>query len=114
MNRKELLKKWNNLPGWVKNPYLITLMLFSAWMLFLDENNLILQYRKWKQLRELQEKRDFYTANIANTQQALNELKTNSATQEKFAREHYLMKKDNEEIFVFVPSKNLANATKNP
>lgn len=102
MNLKAIQKKWEQVPGWVKSPYLITMLLFSSWMLFLDENNMVNQYRKWKQLYDLREKRDFYAENIATTQQELNELKYNTATQEKFAREHYYMKKDNEDVFVIV------------
>lgn len=102
MNFKEIKKKWQSVPAWIKSPYLLAALLFGSWMLLLDENNMVNQYRKWKQLHDLREKQNFYTENITKTQQELNELKNNPATQEKFAREHYYMKKDNEDVFVVV------------
>ena len=46
-----------------------------------------------------------YKDQIKQTDKAYAELTTNPATQEKFAREHYWMKRDNEDVFVIVPEK---------
>lgn len=55
-----------------------------------------------KQLRELEQKRDYYQQEIEKNKQDLEALMGNKEKLEKFAREKYLMKKDDEEIFVFV------------
>ncbi len=55
-----------------------------------------------KQLRELEQKRDYYQMEIEKNKQDLEALMGNKEKLEKFAREKYLMKKDDEEIFVFV------------
>ncbi len=74
-------------------------------MLFLDENNLINQYRKHRELAALLEKRNYYTEQIKETDREFYQLTTNRYTQEKFAREHYYMKRDNEDVFVIVEEK---------
>lgn len=84
------------------NPFFITAIVFATWMIFFDESNLISQYRKHKELSALLEKKKFYTDQIKETNKAYQELTTNPATQEKFAREHYWMKRDNEDVFVIV------------
>lgn len=96
---KELFAR---VPAFVKNPFFITGTLFLVWMVFIDENNVVSQYRRWRQLKDLEEKKAFYKEQIEQTQKYLGELTTNPETQEKFAREHYWMKKDNEDVFVIV------------
>jgi cell division protein DivIC len=56
-------------------------------------------------LQKLEEEKKFFIEEIKKDNEELNDLKTNPKTLEKFAREKYLMKKDNEEIFVIVEEK---------
>jgi len=72
-------------------------------MLFADENNMITQYRRWSELSELKKKKQYYQEQIKIATTAYNELTENAESQEKFARERYWMKRDNEEVFVIVP-----------
>src|SRR4051812_9484073 len=102
---KKLQKKISKLPWWITNPICIASFLFMGWMLFMDDNNFLNQYRKHSELSALLEKRDFYVQQIKKTNKEFFELTTNPATQEKFAREHYRMKRDNEDVFVIVPEK---------
>ena len=51
---------------------------------------------------ELEKDKRYYTTEIANNKESLNELMSSMDNLEKFAREKYLMKRDNEDIFVFV------------
>jgi cell division protein DivIC len=102
MTGKEVRKKFKQLHPAIRNPYLIALFLFFAWMIFMDENNLLNQYRKYSQLKELREKRAYYIEQIKTTNQQYAELTTNPESQEKFAREKYRMKRDNEDVFVIV------------
>lgn len=103
--KKQWHKQLQKIPAWTTNPYLIAAVLFAVWMLFFDEHNLFSQYRKHSELTQLLEKRNFYREQISITNKAYAELTTNKATQEKFAREHYRMKRDNEDVFVIVPAK---------
>jgi len=88
------------MPAIFRNIFFLSTVGFSIWMLFLDENNMINQYRKRAELIELEHKRDYYKIEIANAQEKFELLTTNAASQEKFARENYWMKKDNEDVFV--------------
>jgi cell division protein FtsB len=71
-------------------------------MLFFDRNDLMSQYEYRKQLNKLKDEKEFYTREIDKTVTDLNELTTNRSRLEKFAREKYLMKKENEDIFVII------------
>jgi cell division protein FtsB len=92
---------WSKIPSWLKNKYAITVVIFIVWLSFFDQNNFLVQYDFKKELRTLEQDKAFYLEEIKKTRTELNELTTNPVTLEKFAREKYLMKKDNEEIFVF-------------
>lgn len=102
---KQLQTTYANLPGFVKTPYFIAGLLFAVWMIFFDENNLVSQYKRYDTLSTLLEKKEYYEQQIEKTNKEYNELTTNAATQEKFAREHYRMKRDNEDVFVIVTAK---------
>ncbi len=73
-------------------------------MLFFDSNDLITQFQKKSKIRELKGQREYYLEKIAEIQEDMEELRTNEATLEKFAREKYLMKKDNEDVYIVVPN----------
>jgi len=85
-----------------RNKYLIALVVFLLWILFFDQNNLIERFQHRKELKSLQEDKIYYKEKIIQNTEKLKELKTNNENLEKFAREQYLMKKDNEDIFVIV------------
>ena len=97
-----MLKK---LPFWFKNKYFITGFIFLLWLLFFDRNDLVSQYKIRSELKKLEEEKKFFLEEIKKDQESINDLKTNPQTLEKFAREKYLMKKDNEDIFVIVKEK---------
>ncbi|HWB62293.1 MAG TPA: septum formation initiator family protein [Chitinophagales bacterium] len=99
---KNFKKRVSKLPPFLKNPYFLCAMAFAIWMLFIDENNLFNQYRKHAELSALLEKKQYYLKQIDESDKAYKELTTNPETQEKFAREHYWMKKPNEDVFVIV------------
>ena len=99
---KKFQKRISKLPPVIRSLYFIAGILFIVWMLFMDDNNLFNQYRRRHELSVLTEKRKFYIEQIDHTQKELSELTSNTATQEKFAREHYWMKRDNEDIFIIV------------
>ncbi len=86
---------------YVRNKYVFTPLLFFIWMMFFDENNVISQVETRMKLSELRTDKAFYEKEIAESQENLKLLQNDKELLEKFAREKYLMKKDNEEIFVF-------------
>ena len=98
------MKLLNHIPSWIRNKYFISFTAFAVILLFLDKNDIFTQFSRRKELRELQESKQFYTRQIASERKELEQLKSNPATLEKYAREKYLMKRDNEDLFI-VPEK---------
>jgi cell division protein DivIC len=96
---------FSRIPDWLKNKYMITIVVFVVWLAFFDQNNFITQYDFIKELKSLEKDKAFFIEELNKTRQELNDLTTNPVTLEKFAREKYFMKKDNEEIFVFEQEK---------
>ena len=88
------------LPKPLRNKYLILLFLFILWIIFLDDYNLIHQKKIKNNVDELKEQKEFYSSEIKSDSAELSQLKSDSNEQERFAREKFLMKKDNEDIFI--------------
>ncbi len=92
--------------GLFSNKYVIAFVCFLVWMLFFDRNDLMSQYDYFSQRQKLEEEKEFYQQEITKVLKDLQELSTDQERLEKFAREKYLMKKENEDVFVIVPKKD--------
>ncbi len=77
-------------------------MVFLAWLTFFDANNLVRQLELRSNLNELQCEKEYYLDQIKLNNALTEELRTNQSTLEKFAREKYLMKRDNEDIYLII------------
>ena len=88
-----------------RNKYFVVTLAFLVWMVFFDKNDLFSQYQYHNQLSKLKHERDFYQKETAKVNKDLDELTSNKEKLEKFAREKYLMKKPNEDVFVIVKDK---------
>ena len=91
------------------NKYLITTIAFIVWMVFFDSNNLITRKRLQEKLDRLNQEKQFYLREIHKDSTLTQELLNDSAKLEKFARERYLMKRDNEDLFLVIDT-----ATRHP
>ncbi len=85
---------------WFKNKYLLAGVFFVVWMFFFDPRDWGVAFEKNAKLRELQKSELHLTEIIKETKEQLGQLKNNAQTIEKYAREKYLMKKDNEDLFI--------------
>ena len=88
-----------------KNKFFLVTLAFFVWMTFFDRNDLFSQYEYRSQVHKLEKERDFYKVQTDQVTKELKELTSNPQQLEKFAREKYLMKKDNEDVFVIVKEK---------
>ncbi len=88
-----------------RNKYFLVSVAFVVFMIFFDKNDLFSQYQYYKQVSKLKQERDFYQKEITKVNQDLDELSSDPKKLEKFAREKYLMKKDNEDVFVIQQAK---------
>jgi cell division protein FtsB len=84
----------------VTNKYFLATAFFAAWIVFFDHNDVILSYKRNQELKDLKGKKSYYQERIKETQNELYALRMNAASLEKVAREKYLMKKDNEDLYV--------------
>mgnify|MGYP005838162247 CR=1 FL=1 len=100
---KNILSRiYDRLPGFLRNKYIIAVVLFIIWILLFDNNNLIDRFHDIKALKQLQKDKEYYSNRIEEDRRKLNELRTDNENLEKFAREEYHMKKDDEDIFIIV------------
>lgn len=95
----------NKVPPALRNKYMLTVVIFIIWILFFDNNNLIGRYRDMSALKQLKSDKEYYSNRIYEDTRKLNELKTSNENLEKFAREEYFMKRENEDIFIIVTEK---------
>ncbi len=97
---KQLKKFYQQIPSWLKNRYLLSSVFFIVWMLFFDTNTIWSQIKLQMTINKMEAKKSYYEAEIDRVNQDLDDLLTDDRTLEKFARENYFMKKENEDIFV--------------
>ena len=94
---KDIIKE---LPKPLRNKYLILFLFFILWIIFLDDYNLINQRKIKNTVDDLKSQKEFYINEIKSDSTELYQLKNDPTKQEKFAREKFLMKKENEDIFI--------------
>lgn len=88
-------------PYWLKSKYVLTLVGFAVWMLFFDDRDVFTtHFRHPHELNQLKESKAHYEREIVNTRNELTQLKSNASAIEKYARERYFMKRDNEDLFI--------------
>jgi cell division protein FtsB len=85
----------------VSNRYTLALAAFIIWVVFFDENNMFVQRQRTQELVQLNKKIDYYKTQVAQARQELKDLDNDPTALEKYAREKYFMKRDNEEVFIF-------------
>jgi cell division protein FtsB len=89
------------------NKFFLVTLAFVVWMIFFDRNDILSRYEYHQQLDKLKQERDFYQAETDKVTKDLDELNSNPRQLEKFAREKYLMKKNNEDVYVVTHEKKV-------
>jgi len=89
----------------LKNRFVLVGLVFLVWMVFFDSNDLISQYKYKRKLNQLEENKNFYLEQIELVKQDKEELFTNLEKLEKFAREKYKMKRDDEDLYIVLKEK---------
>jgi hypothetical protein len=86
----------------LKYKYIILFGFFGLWMLFFDSNNAFYRFSIAAEVSDLEDSKFLYEKQIADLKRQKTALFGNQANLEKFAREKYMMKKDNEDLFVII------------
>lgn len=87
---------------YTKNFYFLFTLFFVIWMVFIDSNDILTQYKLKSKLNELEKQKEFYLERKVKIQADRQELMSNNELLEKFARERYLMKRKNEDLYVVI------------
>lgn len=93
-------KKSGNIKRIFLNKYVIVLLIFVVVIVFFDDHNLISRFQTLRKTDRVKKQIEYYEKDIKDNRQKINELKAGGKSVEKFAREQYLFKKDNEDIFI--------------
>lgn len=81
------------------NIFVVILIPFLIWMIFFDENSYVVHRKFNKEIQDLENTISYYEEKIADDKETIKKLK-DSLELERFAREKYLMKKENEDIYI--------------
>jgi cell division protein DivIC len=91
----------SQIPSWLKNKYFLTAAGFAVWTLFVDDRDLVTtEFRHKVELKKLEQSKKYYEAQITAVKYELEQLKSDPTLLEKYAREKYLMKRDNEDVYL--------------
>ena len=97
------MKLLNHTLSFLRNKYLVATAAFVVWMLFFDHNDVFTQLERRGDLNELKQSKAYYEKQIAENKKFSNDLQFNAQAIERYARERYLMKRDNEDLFIIQP-----------
>jgi len=84
----------------ISNKFFLATLIFVVWVGIFDQNSLIDRYRLASRINQLEKQKQHYIEEIEQNNRKMDELQSSTENLEKFAREEYLMKKNNEVIFV--------------
>ena len=100
MSVKRIKDLYQKLPAPLRNKYLITFIVFLVWIFFIDKFDIITQIKMNKEFKQLKQQQEFYKEEIEKDSAKIYNLNNNPEEQERFARERFLMKKENEDLFI--------------
>ncbi len=98
-------KKWFKI---ISNTYVLILLLFIVWMLFFDTNSYLIHKELDEDTKALEESKERFKNETLKDKEFIKKME-DSLEMEKFAREKYYLKKDNEEIFIIENEDSLKN-----
>jgi cell division protein DivIC len=97
---------FHRIPSFLRNKFFIAGLGFLVWLLFFDRNDFFIQRERRAELSDLQASKKHYQEQIAKERRFADNLRHDPATIERFARERYGMKRDNEDLFLVPGAKN--------
>ena len=87
---------------YINNKYFYAILAFTIWLIFFDQESLRVQYKLMQIKNDLNMQKQYYNDNISKDKAAIKTLEDNTLYLEKYARENYYMKKDNEDVYIIV------------
>jgi cell division protein DivIC len=96
----------SSIGSFLRNKYFLALTFFVAWMLFFDRDDVFTQMERRTELSRIKTSKAYYANQIKQDRNFSKDLQFNASAIEKLAREKYLMKRDNEDLFLIQPLEN--------
>ena len=92
---------WKKVWEIVKNRYVAATLIFLLLILFIDQNNLFVIGRLHREVSQLRKESDEARSAVRTDSIHINSLINNIDSVERFGREEYLMKRSDEDVFIF-------------
>ena len=86
----------------ISNKFIISFLIFFFWVFFFDQHSIWERKEYKSRIEALTKEKEYFLNKIKKDKNRIHELKTNRENLEKFAREQYLMKKKDEDIFIII------------
>jgi len=94
------------------NKYLLIVLLFSLWMFFFDTNSFFIHNELNNSIKTLEKNKEIYKEEIEKDKLFIEKMKDSNEV-EKYAREKYYLKKENEDIYIVEPQDGIKNSIEN-
>lgn len=94
------MEKVKKIWGFIGNKYVLVALIFAAILLVIDENNVFQQAKTYRELTDIEDEIEMQSRHIEEQRDVLKHLSNDSVLLEKIAREEYMMKRINEDIYI--------------
>ncbi len=94
------------------NKYFLIVLLFSIWMFFFDTNSYFIHNELNKSIETLENNKEIYRGEIKDDKAFIDKMKDSNEV-EKYAREKYYLKKENEDIYIIEHQDSIKNKVEN-
>ncbi|MDR1985280.1 MAG: septum formation initiator family protein [Prevotellaceae bacterium] len=95
---------WNKikiiLKRYLGSKYVLTMIVFGAWLIFFDNANLISCINDLNDVRSKKNQKRHYQKEIEKIKENIKELSENDESLEKYARENLYFKNDDEDVYI--------------
>jgi cell division protein DivIC len=86
--------------GFFANKFVLTIIVFGIWMLYFDENDYFMMQRRKHELQNVKDNIAYLNKEIAGMEHSRSAMISEPKELEKYAREKYFMKRDNEDLYI--------------
>lgn len=86
----------------LRNKFFLTLIIFIVWLIVFDQHNLLDRYKSRRHLNQIKKDTTYYNEKIIQDRLSIKLLETDDESLKRFARERYLMKAPDEDVFIIV------------
>jgi len=93
---------WYRIPNWIRNRYFLVITIFALLMIFFDTNNVFQLANRKQNLKKLNKQEQQYKKELVDLEEQQKAFENDQEALEKFAREEYKMKRDDEDVFVII------------